>query len=229
MSIPIAQSTTVKEPGFSLASDRLEDSGLQARKCAGARSIYPPFFPPFPRLIYQAPLPKKLSSFSPTVRKCSPSFHDPSPPNLPNKPGRLHPPTWYPKNRGKGIFPPRRDPKKGRRVRPFLLSERRSSMPPSATRATALQHDLGTAPRHRSQCCQACQQMQVPQNQLPATCPRRKTQTASTKSAQQAKPRPLPPTPLQDNCAPATARRQRPTGTLNSIDNREGVDPSASS
>ena len=89
LNVPIAQSTTVKEPGFSLASDRLEDSGLQARKCAGARSIYPPFFPPFPRLINQPPL-QKLSSFSPTVRKCFPSFHDPSPPNLPNKPGGLH-------------------------------------------------------------------------------------------------------------------------------------------
>lgn len=106
---------------------------------------------------------------------------------------------------GKKFFCPVEIQRKGRRMRPFRLSERRSSMPPSATRATARQHDLGTAPRRRSQCCQACQQMQVLQNQLPATCPRRKTQNAPTKSAQQAKP----PSPANPACKTTAPPRQR--------------------
>ena len=149
----------------------------------------------------QAPSPKTCQAFPPRYESVPPHSttlpRPTSPTNLADYIAQL----GILKIGAKKSFPPRRDPEKGRRVRPFLLSERRSSMPASVPCATALKHDLGTAPRRRSQCCQACQQMQVPQNQIPVTCPLRKTQTASTKGAQQAKPR-SPANPAPRTTAP---------------------------
>ena len=139
----------------------------------------------------QAPSPKNCQAFPPRYESVPPHSttlpHPTSPTNLADYIAQL----GILKIGAKKSFPPRRDPKKGRRVRPFLLSERRSSMPASVPYAIAPEHDLGTAPRRLSPCCQACQQMQVPQNQLPVTCPLRKTQTAPTKGAQPAKPQAL--------------------------------------
>lgn len=134
-------------------------------------------------------LPKNCQAFPPRYESVPPHSttlpRPTSPTNLANYIAQL----GILKIGAKKSLPPRRDPERGRRERPFLLSERRSSMPPSVPCAITLTQDLGTAPRRRSRCCQTCQQMQAPQNQLPVTCPPWENTNRPTKGAQQAKPR----------------------------------------
>jgi len=66
-------------------------------------------------------------------------------------------------------------------------------MPASVPCAIARQHDLGTGPAPSVPMLSTCQQMQVPQNQLPVTCPREKHKQPRQK-AHNRRNHDLPPT-----------------------------------